>query len=226
LKSRIPFLALGLILCLFQGCSQKVCPAFESFYLLDEKVQKDHFSYFVDSIPRTDIAKVYKNKFGIGQEPFIATVINKIPPPIHSPFAKINTIEPVVIYPELPDSLEFLGDELMAAELDIPDSSAFKPDTTEVARNWHFNIDQENYFNYLIKKLKIPIEPVSTGGAELEDVENPDTSAIETEGVEGSGEKKGFLKGLFKRKKKESKSEEGTEPNQQDPKQNIGGEPE
>jgi hypothetical protein len=110
----------------------------------------------------------------------------------------------------------------MAAELDIPDSSAFKPDTTEVARNWHFNIDQENYFNYLIKKLKIPIEPVSTGAAELE----PDTSAIETEGVEGSGEKKGFLKGLFKRKKKESQSEEGTEPNQQDPKQNIGGEPE
>ena len=217
-------MALGLLFCLFQGCSQKICPAFESFYLLDEKVQKDHFSYFVDSVPRTDIAKVHKNKFGIGQEPFLAAVINKIPPPLHSPFARINTIEPVVIYPELPDSLEFSGDELMAAELDLPDSSAFESDTTQVARNWHFNIDQENYFNYLIKKLKIPIEPVSTE-EELNVDENPGTSGSEMEGVEGTEQKKGFLKGLFKRKKKENSSEEDSNQENQDPgqKQNIGG---
>lgn len=167
--------------------------------------------------------KAYKNRYGIGDEPFIASVINKIPPPIRSPFAKINTIEPVVIYPELPDSLEFAGDELMAAEMDIPDSTAFEEDSVEVSKNWHFNIEQENYFNYILKRLEIPIEPVENEeGEEGEDMleEGMEGEALESDSTSQDGKKRGGLKGLFKRNKKKDSEETDEESTDTDPDKN------
>lgn len=185
---------------LFQSCQQKLCPAFESYYLLDEEAQEKQFTYFgEDSLPRTDMREVNKNRFGIIQEP----VTNKIPYPIRSVYAKLNTLEPEIIYPQEPDTVEFTGDELMFAEMDIPDSAMVEADSVE-GKIWHFNVDQDNYFKYLVQRLNIKIEFTD----EMEDEADLDA---ETDATDIEEEKKGgFFKNLFK-KKKDKKSETETE---------------
>jgi len=182
--------------------------------VLDDQVREDHFSYFKDSIPRTDLVAVNKNQYGLITEPFIKRVVGKIPPPIHSPYAKINTMEPTVIYPAKPDSLDFMGDEEMMKELDVIDSAAVEVDSVQASKNWHFNLDQESYFKYLKKKLKISIEPVEEGEEGIEEEGLEPSAAVDTTGT--TKERKG-LKGLFK--KKDKKEKEVDEPAETDPDQ-------
>jgi len=198
-----------------------VCPAYESFFILDDQTATEHFSYFRDSIPRTDFVATTKNQFGIIQDPFIKRVVNKVPPPIRSPFAKLNTIEPEVIYPAKNDSTDLLSDKEMRKELDVVDSSAVAQDTVKQEKNWHFNLDQEAYFNYLVKKLKIPITPVEE--QEAEDQEQ----GVVPPGTEGdttrikSGKKGGLFKNLFKKKNKETSTpEENNAPEENQDQQN------
>lgn len=175
-------------------------------------------------MPRTDFVATTKNQFGIIQDPLLKRVVNKVPPPFHSPFAKLNTIEPEVIYPAKPDTLDLLSEEEIKRNLDIVDSTALAADTVKEEKNWHFNLDQETYFNYLVQKLKIPITPVE------EQPEEGEEQGVVPPGTEGdttniqSEKKGGFFKNLFKKKKKETPPPEENNAGENENQQNQSGE--
>jgi len=180
------------------GCAQNICPAFQSYYILDEEIRAKQFTYFAeDSMPRNDMAGINKSQFGIIDQP----IISKIPPPI-SPFARLNSVPMEMIYPAKVDSLEFQGDDIMFAEMDIVDSLALE-ELEEEGKIWNFNTEQENYFNYIKKKVGLTwAEPGSLlQDDELEESEpQSDSLGVEPKKKKGLG---GFLN-KFKKKKDQS----------------------
>jgi len=203
------------------SCVQKICPAYESFFLLDSTRQAKTFTYFgEDTMPRQDMRLVTKSKFGIIDEGLEA----RLPYPIRSPFAKINMIEREVIYPQIEDSLAFTGDELMLAEMDIVDSTALTAvaDSAE-GKIWHYNIDQENYFNYVRQRLNLQIGWVDA--SELQDAMlAADSTALAAEQpvVADTTKKKGMFKKFFNKKKKEEKPVESEPEPEEEPDEENG----
>jgi len=182
-----------LILSSILGCSQNICPAFQSYYILDEDSREKQFTYFEeDSMPRGNMMDITKSQFGIIEQP----IVTKIPPPIRNPYAKLNSVGMEIIYPVKIDSLEFTGDDIMLAEMDIVDTTALEEIEKE-GKVWHFNIEQENYFNYIKRK-------VGLAWAEPDDLEDPepqvDSLGTEPKKKKGIG---GFLN-KFKKKKDQS----------------------
>ncbi len=188
------------------GCTQNICPAFQSYYILDEGFRQKQFTYFAeDSMPRNDMAGINKSQFGIIAQP----IVSKIPPPIRNPFARLNSVPMEMIYPAKVDSLEFLGDDIMFAEMDIVDTTALE-ELEEEGKIWHFNIEQQNYFNYIKKKVGLTwAEP----GSLLQDdeLEEPELQA-DSLGVKPK-KKKGISGFLNKFKKKK---DQNTDTNEED----------
>ena len=187
------------------GCTQNICPAFQSYYILDEEFREKQFTYFAeDSMPRIDMAGINKSQFGIIDQP----IVSRIPPPIRNPFARLNSVPMEIIYPAKVDSLEFLGDDIMFAEMDVVDTAALEEIEGKV---WHFNIDQENYFNYIKKKVGLAwAEPASL--LEDSELEEPETQA-DSLGVEPN-KKKGIGGFLNKFKKKKDQKPDNNEEDQ------------
>jgi len=189
------------------GCTQNICPAFQSYYILDEGFRQKQFTYFAeDSMPRNDMAGINKSQFGIIAQP----IVSKIPPPIRNPFARLNSVPMEMIYPAKVDSLEFLGDDIMFAEMDIVDTTALE-ELEEEGKIWHFNIEQQNYFNYIKKKVGLTwAEP----GSLLQDdeLEEPELQA-DSLGVKPK-KKKGISGFLNKFKKKKGQNTDTNEEDQ------------
>lgn len=187
------------------GCTQNICPAFQSYYILDEEIREKQFTYFAeDSMPRIDMAGINKSQFGIINQP----IVSRIPPPIRNPFARLNSVPMEIIYPAKVDSLEFLGDDIMFAEMDVVDTAALEEIEGKV---WHYNIDQENYFNYIKKKVGLAwAEPASL--LEDSELEEPETQA-DSLGVEPK-KKKGIGGFLNKFKKKKDQKPDTNEEDQ------------
>ncbi len=90
----------------------RICPAYQSYFLLDEKTQANTFAYIAeDNFPRHDLPNAEKDVNGlVKSEWYVLKNYN------------MRTIPMQVVYPEVDDSLAFLGDEMMYAETDIVDS--------------------------------------------------------------------------------------------------------
>ena len=199
------------------SCTQKICPAFQSYYILDSATRHQTFTYFgEDTMPRQDMAVANKNQFGIIEEPLPKKLWEKLPPPINDPFDKIASIDKEVVYPQIPDTVELTGDELIFAEVDIPVDTTSQADSLD-GKIWHFNVEQDNYFRYLRKRLGYEISFVD---GDLENLEESqvETSATDISEIEGEGEgeggkkkkKGGFFNKLLKKKKK--KDDQTTDP--------------
>lgn len=187
------------------GCTQNICPAFQSYYILDEEIRQKQFTYFAeDSMPRIDMADINKSQFGIIDQP----IVSRIPPPIRNPFSRLNSVPMKIIYPAKVDSLEFLGDDIMFAEMDVVDTAALEEIEGKV---WHFNIDQENYFNYIKKKVGLAwAEPASL--LEDSELEEPELQ-VDSLGVKPK-KKKGISGFLNKFKKKKGQNTDTNEEDQ------------
>lgn len=181
------------------GCTQNICPAFQSYYILDEDSRDKQFTYFAeDSMPRGDMMDITKSQFGIIEQP----IVTKIPPPIRNPYAKLNSVGMEIIYPVKIDSLEFQGDDIMLAEMDIVDTTAIQ-EIVEETKVWHFNIEQENYFNYIKKKVGLAWAETDSL-LMVDELEEPEPQA-DSLGVEPKKKKGlGGLLNKFKKKKDQS----------------------
>ena len=168
------------------SCFQKsTCPAYYSKYILDQQEIQKRFSLFeIDTLPKSDIGYVNKNKYGIIEEK-----------PYWLKYREMKDIPMVTIYPEIVDSIlmvRTIADSLGADSLGVTSSRPF-------LRN--MNYDQLIY-NSLYLDLLIPPE-------EEEDIteELLDKAVGEEVGIDEEKPRKG-LKDLFRRKKKKSEPEE------------------
>jgi len=198
------FVPVVFLLVIFLGsCSQKlVCPAYQSAFIFDTAALKRQFSYFKNDTPK--IYEVNQNKFLLAE-----------PVSYRKKMAGFRTIEMLPIYPVIPDSLQFVGDEEMKNEMDVQDSTSTA--AVEEKAPLHpgligskFNVEQEMYMYYFRKTLVLP----------------------DVRGQMAKPEKKGFfkrlkdkIKNIFKRKKKKKDKAAETEDvdTTQEPKKEKGG---
>ena len=141
--SKYPILVGLLISLAMSSCKiDKICPAYQSYYLLDDKTQTNTFAYIdEDNFPRRDLPNTEKNKNGLVEsEWYVVKNWN------------MRTIPMQVVYPEIDDSLAFAGDEMMFAETDVVDSVALDSART-AALGFRYNNDQKFYNWYFKEKL-------------------------------------------------------------------------
>ena len=160
----------------------KICPAYQSYFLLDEKTQTNTFAYLAeDNFPRRDLPNAEKDVNGlIKSEWYVVKNYN------------MRTIPKQVVYPQIDDSLAFLGDEMMYAETDIVDSVALDSART-AALGFRYNNDQKFYNWYFKEKLVWADEQYPQEG---------ETTAIAV--TEEEVVKKPFFKRLFKSKEEKA----------------------
>ncbi len=172
----------------------KTCPAFQSFFIIDDSARIKQFSLFnEDSVPK-DLLAVHRDKNGLIKRMSYRKVQKRW-----------NTIEMEVIMPPLEEIEDSLSgdaiDSLLVAKVDFDDSdslSTTRKTSTRVRRKDHYNYDQLEYnrlFSEFLPKPK-PIDTTSVGN-ELGENKLAD-------GEEAPKKKKGFFSFLKrKRKKKE-----------------------
>jgi hypothetical protein len=158
-------------LLLLASCADKtICPAFQSYFVLDEDKRNDMFSYFAeDSLPKEDEGIVSKNMFGIIEPPNYFTVANITAPKneLRARNARMSTIEMEVIYPFdeedsldlegiIPDSSQASNQYQSDVNFDLPDYSnlfdsvATQQDSAQQAKpEYHYNIDQIYYMELI-----------------------------------------------------------------------------
>ncbi|MDN5213813.1 hypothetical protein QQ020_17195 [Fulvivirgaceae bacterium BMA12] len=168
----------------------KTCPAFQSYFILDEKTRESQFSKFdVDSIPKFDYV-VRKNKYGI---------IKKVS--YKKKQDEWNTVEMDIIMPTLDQEL----DSVLLAQEFYDDSDSLLTDNKQtpqsIRRRDRYNEDQLQYMRLFGKYLRKPTEP-----GPLDVSEELDAPADE-EVLEEPEEKKGVF-GFLKKKKKDKNKED------------------
>ena len=126
-----------------------ICPAYQSYFLLDENIQHEQFTYFAqDSLPRKDVFHTTTDKNGLVAKTSLFAYINKD----WLRNRELKTVPMTVVYPELSDSLLFAGDALMLAETDEVDTAAL--DSARLAaQTFQYNVDQKYYNWYFRGKL-------------------------------------------------------------------------
>lgn len=148
----------------------KICPAYQSYYLLDETTQNQTFAYIDDdNLPRRDNAPLSaKNDNGLLLTDWIT-----------SRDEEIKSIPMQVVYPVVDDSLAFLGDEMMYAETDVIDTLALDS-ARAAAGSFRYNNDQKFYNWYFREKLVFKsdlLEANQTGGVNQPALSQPDTTS-------------------------------------------------
>jgi len=168
-----------------------ICPAYQSYFLLDETTQKNQFGYFaLDSLPRRDVFYSSLDKNGLVAKTSLFAYIDKD----WVRERELRTVNMEVIYPEISDSLLFSGDVMMYAETDIVDSTALDS-ARMAAQTFRYGADQKYYNWYFRDKLVWKDELEGTK-------EETDNVLKEEEG--GFFSFLGFFKNLFKKKEKVS----------------------
>ena len=120
----------------------RICPAYQSYYLLDENTQTNTFAYIdEENAPRRDLPNTKKDENGlVKSEWYVVKDWN------------MRTIPMQVVYPVIDDSLAFLGDEMMYAETDIIDSVSLDS-ARAAALGFRYTNDQRFYNWYFKEKL-------------------------------------------------------------------------
>jgi len=180
------------------ACTQRlICPAYQSAFIFDKEALRKKFSYMKeDSTPK--ILTVSKTKYLIA-----------VPESYRKKLRNLQTVEMKPIYPEIPDSLKIdEGEEFLMAERDVTDSAATESgkgvepgDSTYAITKTKekYNLDQDIYMWYFRDILVLPDVRASLEEKKSEKAGN--TSATKVTGKKKSG---GWLKGLFKKKAKDS----------------------
>jgi len=187
----------------------KICAAYQSYYLISPSLQPSAFSaqandsipsHYVpelfalvseNGLPRKDLPNTEKDKNGlIKSEWALVKNWNK----------RIVPME--VVYPEIPDSLRFIGDNLMLTEVDVIDSLALDS-ARNTAQTYKYNNDQK-FYNWYFRDKLVWEDETSTEAANT-------TVKNVPEEVESEPEKKIFIKGLFKKKDKAKKEQVATD---------------
>ena len=173
------------------SCSGKVvCPAYSSYFMLDEEYRDKHFSYFgEDSLPSNALASVEKTWYGTIKEPKLL--------PFYRKNESLKTVPMELVFAKVPDSVALAGDELMYAEMDVVDSTRIANEQRRKDRNW--NVEQEYYFRR-IRDLIITEEDLAEGRTDA-----PAINATTGEPVQ----KKGFFGRLFGKKDKSEEESVG-----------------
>ena len=189
-SSSILIIVIGSILA---GCkADMICPSYQSYFILDAATQKSQFTYFaLDSLPRRDVFNSSKDENGlVAKTSLLAYVDND-----WVREREMRTIDMEVVYPQISDSILFAGDAMMYAETDVIDSVAL--DSARYAsQSFRYGADQKYYNWYFRGKLSWKDELDKDG--------NKTTS-----NTEPVAEKKGFLKGLFRKKEKSIENADG-----------------
>ncbi|MGI9542464.1 MAG: hypothetical protein ACR2MX_04345 [Cyclobacteriaceae bacterium] len=144
----------------FSSCrSNRICPSFESAYLLDDEIQEQTFSLFdQDTLPIA--MDVKKNKYGLIKKVSYRKKQNSI-----------NTIAMETVYPQV----EELDTTLLLAERDPGDEIDLSE--PEQRRN-KYNVDQIYYMRHFGQYLPMPEEP-SLGAQSTEEADSVMTDATE-----------------------------------------------
>jgi len=203
---RAAFMVILISLSAMYSCKvDKICAAYQSYYLISPTLQPSTFSaqandsipsHYVPELfalvsengfPRKDLPNTKKDKNGLVKSEW-ALVKNW----------NMRIVPMEVVYPEIPDSLSFLGDNLMLAEVDIIDSLALDS-AMNTAQSYKYNNDQKFYNWYFRDKLVWEDETVvEENKTSEEDVPNQE---------EPAPKKKNFMQGLFKKKDKSKKEQ-------------------
>ena len=180
----------------------KTCPAFQSYFILDEKTRHNQFSKFdVDSIPKFDYA-VRKNKYGIVKR--VSYRKKQI---------EWNTVEMEVVMPTLDQELDSV---LIAQEFyDASDSLLAENEQTPrtIRRRDRYNEDQLQYMRLFGKYLRRPVKPADPDISEELDAPPEDSEVQEPEEKQGIF---GFLKKTDKDKKETRKKKKKKKDKDQD----------
>ena len=170
------------------GCkADMICPAYQSYFLIDETAQKNQFTYFaLDSLPRKDVFYSSLDKNGLVAKTSLFAYVDED----WVRDREIRTVDMEVIYPVISDSLLFAGDVMMYAETDVVDSTALDS-ARMAAQTFRYGADQKYYNWYFRDKL--------VWKDELEGGEKETDSSTEKEEKAGFF---GFFKNLFKKKDK------------------------
>ena len=173
---------IGIYIMLVSCKADMICPAYQSYFLLDEPTQAKQFSYIAeDSLPRRDLFNPSKDKNGL-----------MVYEEYRSRWLDHKTVPMQVIYPIVSDSALFSGDVMMYAETDVIDSVALDS-ALMAASTFQYNVDQKYYNWYFRGKLSWDDEG-----------EGDTKQANPTDAPKEPIEKKG-LKGLFEKKEKAPK---------------------
>jgi len=194
------------------SCSDKICPAFQSYYVLDDAKRDNLFSLVRnDSLPRefldympAEPKDVKKSKYGIVKQPPVLSYILKE--------NEMMTIEMDHVWPTTSDVDTLGSEEGGFMEGEVPGDSVviqklgpgqYGLQNKDAGYNADQEIYEEIFADYLIAAEKEANAP------EEEEVDEEDLAEGE-EGVDGEEEpkKKGFFKGFGKKKKKKKEDSE------------------
>ncbi len=202
-----------LMICIvLAGCkADMICPAYQSYFLIDENAQRNQFRYFAqDSLPRRDIFYSTLDKNGLVAKTSLVAYVDQD----WVRNREIRTVNMEVVYPVISDSLLFAGDVMMYAETDVVDSTALDS-ARMAAQTFRYGADQKYYNWYFRDKL--------VWKDELEGKNTKEDTSLEDK-VEKAGFF-GFFKNLFKKKDKTTDDAEGLESSTVQEKEDLDEEP-
>ncbi len=190
------FFFIGIITALYMSsCApNKTCPAFQSFYIIDDSARIKQFSLFnEDSVPK-DLLAVHRDKNGLIKRMSYRKVQKRW-----------NAIEMEVIMPpieEIEDSLSGdVVDSLLVAQVDFDETDSLSTGrkvSTRVRRKDHYNYDQLEYNRLFAEFLPKPKSIDTTSISN----ELGEEKLADGEEEEEPKKKKGFFSFLKRKKKK------------------------
>jgi len=179
-----------------------ICASYQSYFLLSPTPQPSAFSFqkedslpnhdvpelfalvSEDGMPRKDLPNTQKDRNGLVKSEWdIVKNWNK------------RIVPREVILPEVADSIQFRGDDIMYAERDVVDSVALDS-ASNAAQAFKYNNDQKFYNWYFREKLVWEDDLAKKQNAELE----KSTVANKDQEVTNEPEKKKLFDRLFKKK--------------------------
>jgi len=214
MRKAIFFILLTSTFTLYSCKVDNICASYQSYYLLSPTPQPSAFSYqkedslpnhetpvlfalvSEDGKPRKDLPHTEKDKNGLVKSEWdLVRNWNK------------RIVPREVIMPEVADSIQFRGDDIMYAERDVVDSVALDSARNAV-QSFKYNNDQKFYNWYFRDKLVWQDEQ----GSQSQNGKNENLSQVPVKQEEPKPEKKKPFKNLFKKKDKsvDNQNEEGT----------------
>ncbi|MCB0505767.1 MAG: hypothetical protein KDC58_09710 [Cyclobacteriaceae bacterium] len=183
-----------------------ICPAYQSYFLLDSTVQHNRFTYFAeDSFPRRDLFNSSKNKEGL-----------MVYEEYRERWLDHKTVPMEVIYPQPSDSTLFAGDVMMYAETDVVDSAALDS-ARMAAQTFQYNVDQK-YYNWYFRDKLVWADELNKDKAKVEESTNvpKQNNRTKSDEADTTSHKKFSLKGIFGSNKDRSKESKKGEDKQED----------
>ncbi|MCB0496294.1 MAG: hypothetical protein KDC79_09170 [Cyclobacteriaceae bacterium] len=169
-----------------------ICPAYQSYFLLDSTAQHNRFTYFAeDSFPRKDLFNSSKNREGL-----------MVYEEYRERWLDHKVVPMQVIYPVPSDSALFAGDVMMYAETDVVDSAALDS-ARMAAQTFQYNVDQK-YYNWYFKDKLVWADELNKD-KEIEQNNAPSPAGRPQIDKPDTAKQKFSLKGLFNKKEKAPK---------------------